>query len=345
MIPQHQLNEIKAFLDTSKSPLFFFDDDCDGVCSYLLLKKINNRGKGVIIKSNPELGTTYEGKVNELCPDKIFVLDKPMISQEFIDAVNKPIIWIDHHPPVKREKVIYFNPMLENGKDNRPTSYWCYKVNGNEKDLWLATVGCVSDWFVPEFAKDFSEKYPDLLPEFDQEPGHIIFKTELGKLIRLISFLLKGKTSDVRKNINILSNIESPYEITNQTTSKGKFLFMYSKKINKAYDKLLEKARKTKLEGKLLLFTYPDSKTSFTSELSNELMHEYPDKIIVVGRIKKEDVILSLRSQKEEISSKLEKALQNIKGYGGGHSKACGACICKEDFHSFIENFKSQLTK
>lgn len=344
MIPQHQLNEIKAFLDTSKNPLFFFDDDCDGVCSYLLLKKINNRGKGIIIKSNPELNITYEGKVNELCPDKIFILDKPMVSQEFIDSANKPIIWIDHHPPINRDKVIYFNPMLENKKDNRPTSYWCYKINGDEKDLWLGVVGCIADYFVPEFAKDFSEKYPNLLFEFDQEPGHILFKTELGRLVKIISFLLKGKTSDVRRNINILSDIESPNEIINQTTPKGKFLFMYSKKINKAYERLLEKARKTKKNDKILLFTYLDSKTSFTSELSNELMNEYPDKIVIIGRIKEEEVILSLRSEKEEIATKLKKALQNIKGYGGGHSKACGACVCKEDFLSFIENFKSQLT-
>jgi len=42
-------------------------------------------------------------------------------------------------------------------------------------------VGCISDWFVPEFAKEFSKKYPDLLPKDlkIKSPGTVMFGTKL----------------------------------------------------------------------------------------------------------------------------------------------------------------------
>ena len=47
---------------------------------------------------------------------------------------SKPIIWIDHHTPLKRLGVKYFNQRIKNPKDARSESYWSYKeVNENIK--------------------------------------------------------------------------------------------------------------------------------------------------------------------------------------------------------------------
>ncbi len=135
MITETQLKEIKKYLDESENPLFFYDDDNDGLCSYLLLRKYLGRGKGVCVRGQPMISSEFLRYVTEHMPDKIFVLDKPIIDQEFIDKVNVPIIWIDHHGPIEREGVKYYNPRIEDEKDSRSVIYWIYKITLLEKAL------------------------------------------------------------------------------------------------------------------------------------------------------------------------------------------------------------------
>lgn len=79
--------------------------------------------------------------------------------------------------------------------------------------------------------------------------------------------------------------------------------------------------------------------------LSNELLFEHPEKIIIIGREKNDEIMLSLRSGKVKIVDKLQRALNGINGYGGGHDLACGACIKKDEFDKFIEQFREELKK
>ena len=83
----------------------------------------------------------------------------------------------------------------------------------------------------------------------------------------------------------------------------------------------------------LLVFIYPDDKMSLTGELSNELLYKFPDKVIIVGRKKNEEVKMSIRSKNIVISSILEKALIGLEGYGGGHECACGANVKEIDLN------------
>lgn len=340
MINKTDLDELKAALLSSENPLIFFDDDPDGLCSFLLLKSIKNNAKGIVIKSSPSLDKEYLKKIEELSPDKIFVLDKPIIEQDFIDGVNVPIYWLDHHPVVKRKGVHYYNPRIENPKDNSPTSYWAYKAT--DGPMWISAVGSVADWHIPDFIKEFKKNYPKLLDK-EKTPGDIIFNTKLGELIKVFAFLLKGKISDIRKNISILSKIEDPREIVEQSSPKGKFLFRYYLKVKKNYDILLKQALKSNKDDKVILFLYPSSKMSFTSELSNELLYKNPGKLVIIGREKGEQVKMSLRSTNIVIPELLKNALTNVKGYGGGHDYACGANVSKDDFNTFIDNIKNQL--
>ena len=51
-----QIREFKKELRDSLRPLFFFDDDPDGVCSFLLFYRFIKDGKGIIIKQSEVTG-------------------------------------------------------------------------------------------------------------------------------------------------------------------------------------------------------------------------------------------------------------------------------------------------
>ena len=108
---------------------------------------------------------------------------------------------------------------------NIPTTYLCYKVV--QQDLWIAMTGCIADYYMPDFYDEFKKKYPDLL-NGKTTIGDLYFDSKVGTLIKILSFCLKGKTGDVLKCMKILTRIKSPYEILNQETAKGKFIYGYS---------------------------------------------------------------------------------------------------------------------
>jgi len=343
MLSQKEIQEIREELLHCKQPLFFFHDDPDGLSSFLLFYRYIKEGNGVIVKTYPDLGTVFLKKVQEYNPDKIFILDKALVSQEFLDGVNCPVIWIDHHGPYERQRVKYFNPRIKDPNDNTPVSYICYKVV--EQDLWIAMVGVVGDWQMPIFSKEFSEKYPDLLPKHITKPEKVLFSTHLGTLIRIFSFILKGKNKEAMKCVKILTRIKDPYEILNQTTSQGKYIFDKFQKVNQEYQKLLKESLKKGGKQRFLIYLYKDATTSFTSDLSNELLFRYPNKFIIVGREKSGEIKLSLRSPSIKIPNLINEALQGLDGYGGGHEYACGINIKAEDFPIFLERFKKLVTR
>ena len=339
-LTKKQYGEIKDELDNCKNPLYFFDDDPDGLSAFLLLYRYKKEGHGIIVKTHPKLDNRSISKVKEYDPDKIFVLDVAKLEQEFIDNAKRPVIWVDHHGPYERTSVKYFNPRIEKKEDNFPTTYLCYNVV--KQDLWIAMVGCTADYYTPDFIEEFKKKYPDLMNN-ENLVGDIYFKTKVGILVKIFSFSLKGKPSDVMKNIKVLTRVQSPYEILNQETAQGKFIFKRYEKINKMYQDLLEGATSDVGKGRFLVFIYEDSKMSFTGDLANELLHKYPEKIIIVGRRKEEDIRMSIRSKKTLIPKALEKALAGLEGYGGGHETACGANVNQRDFKEFINRMKLYL--
>jgi len=340
MLSDKEIKQIREELDNCKNPLFFFHDDPDGLCSFLLLYRYVKEGHGVIFKAKPGLGVRFLKKVEEYMPDKLFILDIPLVDQEFIDKVKVPVIWIDHHGPYERNNVKYFNPRVKDKNDGTPVTRICYEVV--KKDIWIAAVGCVGDWVIPDFFNEFKKTY-DLVDKELKDPGKVYFETKLGKLIRIFSYILKGKTNDVIKCFKVLTRINSPDEILEQSSPRGKFIYKRFEKINKEYEELVRDAVKCAGKDKLLIYTYSESKMSFTGDLSNELIYRYPDKIIIVGREKSGEVRMSLRSTKHKLPGIIEKALIGVEGYGGGHEYAVGANVKKDDFKRFVESIREQI--
>jgi len=342
MIPQKQLDQIKEELAYCKRPIFFFHDDPDGLCSFLLLYRFVGGGKAVAVKTVPRLTKEiFAKKVEDYGADKVFILDLAEVEDDFIKAVKKPIVWIDHHEPQHPRGVKYFNPRIQNKDEYSPVTYWCYKVIN--QDLWVSVIGCIGDMFYPPFMEEFKKQYPGLVDIRTRNCTEIVYETKLGKLVRIFSFALKGKTKDVMNCVKVLTRIQSPYEILDQSTSQGKFIYKHYEKIYDEYKKLFNEAKKVRPEKGVLYFTYR-SKISLTKDIANELTHKYPNALVMVGREKHDEIKFSIRWNKN-ISIILEKALKQVEGYGGGHKFACGAVIKVKDILKFLKIVKEEVSK
>ncbi len=345
MLTDEQAKFLHDELMSAQNPLFIHDDDADGLCSYLLLFRKCGKGRGFILKTAPKLDMRLAAKIIELNPDKIFVLDVPIVEQEFLDAVMRPVFWIDHHQPLQREHVYYYNPRLTDVNAYVPTSRMAYQVTGgiegNLKDLWIAMAGCLADWYMPDFAEEFAVRYTSYLAE-KKDLTDALYHNQVGLLVKMFFFLLKGKSQDVHKSLKVLTRIENPDEIFKQESAQGKFLWKRFEDINKRYESLLKEAKKHVTKSKLLLFYYTEQQWSFTANLANELTATYPDKVVIIARNKSGEYKSSLRAQ-FPILPAIEKALVGVSGYGGGHQNACGAVIKEEDWERFLENFKREL--
>ena len=341
MLTQKQIKFLRKELATAKNPLFFYDGDGDGLASFLLLYRIHREGKSFALRTTSVLDDRFLRKVEEWQPDKIFVLDIPIVTQEFIDKAKKPIFWIDHHPPLDRKNVHYFNPRIKEPDAYIPTSRMAWQVSTRKEDLWIATAGCLADWYMPNFISKFAKKFPQYLPrKFGL--ARTVFKEKVSELVKLFFFLQKGSSSDITKSVKVLSRINSPDEIFKQETPQGNFLYKRFMKINEKYEILLDKTKKSVKRGKLILFFYAEDQWSFTANLANELVANYPKKVVIIARKKSGKVKCSLRGK--NILVPLKEALEPFENSGGGgHPNACGAVIDEEDWDGFLKIFKEKI--
>ncbi len=345
MLTETEINEIRGHLEKAQNPLFFFDNDADGLCSFLLLRRAIGRGKGVAIKSFPDLNTSYARKARELKPDYIFILDKPIVSDGFLKEIrelNLPVVWIDHHeidyPKFSEDSMIYYyNSMKSEKPSPEPVSFLCYKVAGRQEDLWIAMCGCIGDAFLPDFAKDAEKKYAGLWkPVKTAFEG--LYETELGRIARVLSFALKDRTSNVIRMLKFMCSADINDVLEEERN--GKILSRFSQ-ISDKYKKLIDKAISSAGKEKLLYFQYGGD-LSISADIANELSYKFPDKVIVVDYIKGNRANISLRGKNvKEMTMKAMEGMENATG--GGHKDATGAQMNVKDLPKFKENLEKLI--
>ncbi|MEK6934176.1 MAG: DHHA1 domain-containing protein [Nanoarchaeota archaeon] len=353
MLTNKQIEEIKEHLEKAQNPLFFYDNDADGLCSFLLLRRYLGRGKGVAVKSYPDLNAQYAKKAQELKADAVFVLDKPLIAKEFMDEIDKmqlPLVWIDHHlinniSWKEYSNLHIYNPTLNEGKyeSNEPVTYLTYKITERKEDLWLAVIGCIADNFMPPYLSDFEELWPDFLMKKEkiESPFDIYYGTEIGKVARAFSFGLKDSITHVVQMQNFLISCKGPGDVFMELEGNKNFREKYNN-IRKKYLDLLERAKECR-KDKLIFFDYAGD-LSISADLANELSYLYSDVYIAVAYKKGAISNVSLRGKK--VRQVLEKVLNQFSdGSGGGHENAVGARIKTEDLIKFKEVLEEEIRK
>lgn len=347
-LTKEEISKFRNILDNCKKPLFFFDADPDGLTSFLLLYRIKKEGSGVFVKKSDNFQERMRRKVEEYSPDAIFILDIPVLDS-FFDNLKITTCWLDHHPPLKirNNHLNYFNPRVHNDSDNRPTSYWAYKIANNTEDSWIACLGNVADWFIPDYKDEVLKKHPDYFNKKAKTAPEILFSTDkLGMLYRIISLMFKTSTKDINSCIKILTRIKHYDEILEQTTSQGKFIFKKASKITSVYENYRKEAFDQVTEDNFCLIKLHKSKYSFSSELSNEIVFKNPDKLVVVCTEAEENYRCSLRSEKHMVINILNETLKEVPtAAGGGHDHACGAHVSTEQFNDFITSLRKNFQK
>jgi single-stranded DNA-specific DHH superfamily exonuclease len=342
MLMKKQVTEIKEILNNSGNPLFFFDNDPDGLCSFLLLQKYAKKGKGFPMKSINS-NEVYFRKIREFNPDCIFILDKPVVSEDFfreIREINLPVVWIDHHETDRKsipEFVRYYNPLLNRKKSNEPVTALCFQINHDANLAWLAVIGCISDRFFPDFYAGFRKKYPDLSAN-SKEAFDVFYNSQIGKIARMFSFALKDRTTNVVNMMKFLVKADSPYEVLEDSALNHSMHHRFDQ-IEKKYRKLLEKSVKiAEKSGNVLFFKY-GGQLSISADLSNELIYRFPKKTIIVAYVSGSKVNISARGRK--VRSKILKSMEGLSNAtGGGHEDAAGAQIQARDLEEFMERFR-----
>jgi len=352
MLSEKQIKEIRDHLEKAQNPIFFYDNDQDGLCSYLLLRRYIGRGKGVCVKSYPGLTKEYFRKVHELKADYIFVLDKPVIENEFFEEAEKfnmPLVWIDHHKPNADQKIpkfiFHYNSLLSDSKKlefGEPTTYLCYKVANKKEDLWIAMVGCVSDRYLPDFYKEFKEQFPELSIDSD-DIAEWAYRSRVRELTSLLSFGLKDRVTNVVKMQKFLIKVKSPHEVLQESKENMTMHYKF-KQIDQKYQKLLKKAKEIgEISDEVLFFKF-GGELSISADLANEISFFFPEKIIFVAYERGDKINLSLRGN--NVRKPLLKTLESFENAtGGGHRHAVGGSVRAKDLEEFKKTFEKLVTR
>lgn len=348
MLVEEKVEEIKEHLERAQNPIFYYDNDADGLCSFLILRRYLGRGKGVAVRSFPDLNASYARKAQELNADYVFVLDKPVLSKEFVESVKElglPLVWIDHHDVEGEnygndyENFYVYNPAREGGKSDEPVTSLVYNLTKRKEDMWIAIIGCIADHYLPGFAEEFAERYPEFWGNVN-DPFDAYYKTEIGRIAIALNFGLKDSITHVVQLQNFLISCNSPNDVFQEVNSNYAFRKKYEY-IKRKYDSFIEKA-KNNVEGDFLFFEYSGD-LSISSDIANELSYIYPDKYIVVAF--KKGVVANISLRGKGVKRILEDVLKDFPdATGGGHEDAVGSRINVSELNRFKEALKARVT-
>lgn len=189
----------------AKRPIVFFDDDADGVASFLVTQRVLGMTFYAPVKKRPNLGSTLAGIATQLAADLKIVLDVAELEDEFLEPAPKTV-WVDHHDAQDPRGAVYVNPKTR-GEESVPTSVLVRDLLGGP--AWIAAVGSVADYHVPAFIEEVRDAYPSLVPAFESVED-LVFSSPLGELALIFETCVKGTVPEARRKLYLLRRVVEP---------------------------------------------------------------------------------------------------------------------------------------
>ncbi len=345
------MDKISDLLGSGGKKILLYHTDSDGISSAALILRFFD-GFMAVPRDGPIMDDRFLKDLVSLEPDVLVVLDLP-IDQEWkkMEAVQKKLpgmrmLIIDHHIPEKNLGTggnFHINPRFD--KDVYvPASALVYRLLADMgKDvkplIWIAGVGVVGDYAF-EDCKDILKECVESFPEVGKDPRKSALHTISSMLTSAI--VLHGLRG-VGKDLEIMMKTDSIAEVL-----KNGYLAACDKKVSGEIKRIMADFKKKAKEfPNLDLMIYKlNSRLNVASTISTLLAESYPDKIILVTKQGKQHVKISARYQAGRINlSELLKSSVSGIGFGGGHKKAAGAVVNKNDSKEFERRIVERITE
>lgn len=345
MLSQERLDTLKGLLQSAQMPVFLFDNDADGLCSFLIARRALGVGEGIPVRTYPSIDPASVDRAVGYGADVLVVLDKPFLSEVFIEKVRVsglPLIVIDHHGvpqpdfTVLGERCFVFNPALEKKGSDEPVSSLLYQALGRADDLWLAGAGCIADHYLPDFWEKLVASYPEYAHPV-RHPFEGYYETDLGNIAQAFNFGLKDSLSAVKKLLTHLLRCTGPGDVLGAAAPPS-FITKVTT-LRTALEQHVQEAGTP--ENALLVYQYGGA-TSMSADIANMLSYRYPSAVIAVIYLKGNTANISLRGKK--VKAFFERLLPAFpSASGGGHAEAVGARFLAEDIPQFLEQLRGEL--
>lgn len=253
-----------------------------------------------------------------------------------LNALDKEILYIDHHLPVDDElndRIVYINPRLERNDIYQPATYLVYKFFSQLVDItdkeWLAVIGTIGDYGY-EDCRDLLDKYIKVNDKRE------MWKTKYGKAV--IETVGAATEIGFDNLVDILVAVDSFEELVKNKKIKTVYK-NYLKKYNDVKKMFWKNAERFN-EVNLIFSVLSSNVERVGSAIVTETSTKYPDKIIFL--LEKIDDFYKIHARYQKGKINLGLLLREM-GVGGGHGPAAGGKISIKDLSSFKEKLIGKL--
>jgi len=334
------LNFIRSIKEKDRI-LIVCDDDVDGLCSAIVLKKTLERmGIKRIKTSQTSIYKITKTNFNLRKFSKIIVMDLGIYSlqKDLKELLGRNFLLIDHHPitqKIKSKNVIVINPRENNPEIYQPTSYITYKLCSRLtkiKDMeWVAVLGTLGDYGFDD-CKDLIKKYIHIKKKNE------IWKTKFGKVAVILSVGISnfGPTFifDIIKKSKNLSEIFRNKKLRKVYKKHSKFFGSEKKRFWKNVEIFKD--------IKLIISTTPENEKLIDKSVVSAISSEHLDTIIIL--IQKVDDVYRANVRYHGGDINLGELLSySAWGEGGGHRQAAGALIPLNKLSEFKKRFVKRI--
>ena len=250
------------------------------------------------------------------------------------ESRKRKIAIFDHHKLFTDiGNLLIVNPCKANIPDtlNPSASYVAWRACGDEKTAWLAVIGAIGD--------KGEKKIGALLEETKARYG--ISMEQMRKCAQMLDAAEAYEPGGANIVVSALMRCGGPKDLLEGNWPEIQELRGKKEKIEAEIQRIADEYQGN-ANQKLIAYGI-ETKYGIKGDVANVLQERYPHKIVLIYVEKNGQIRLSMRTNIDaDIATAIKKAL-GPHGRGGGHPKASGAEMPKEEFDGFLERLRDGL--